>query len=251
MASVGIHLDLVSNPPYTLPSVVVDVFYASAVGWLLHGGAKEVWVCQNAKAALAFAEGKILLGEQENLPLEGFHSGISVHALGNLKNDLLGPLGKSFVVLAPLAQTLETQPPGSILAYFRNARSATAHAAKNNIHTLIASPIDRLEPSLANAVTAGFIAKRLQQLTKAPHLSEGAQMAITLLKSFPDPQEALFQSGLGQHLFKSGRQEDIALASLISTEDTVPILSQVHTLKATMHGLSKDQSLFCFEKALP
>jgi 2-phosphosulfolactate phosphatase len=50
---------------------------------------------------------------------------------------------------------------------------------------------------------------------------------MALLRSFPDPQEALLQSTAGGILSKLGLHEDIAFASLISQTEMVPVLREV------------------------
>ncbi len=239
-----LRVDLVPNPPYPQPVLLADVFYGSAVGLLLAGGAQAVWVAKSVRAARILAEeGGLLLGEEEGLPPEGFHQGLLLQALGRLRLE-----GQTCVLLSrDLAASLEKMPVGSGLAYFRNARHAVQYALAKQITTVVAAA-QALEPSLANTVAAGFIAKRLHQFLEQPNaLQEGARLAISLLKSFPDPQESLVQSALGQRLLKAGQSEELALASLVSVEDTVPRLCQVRVLEAQRYGLSKDRYGFCFQ----
>ncbi|GIW24432.1 2-phosphosulfolactate phosphatase [Meiothermus sp.] len=240
----AIRVDLVPKPPYPQPVLLVDVFYGSAVGLLLAAGAQEVWVTKSVRAARILADGGgLLLGEEEGLPPEGFHHGLSLQTLSKQRFE-----GQSCVVLAkPLAESLEQLPLQSLLAYFRNARQAIQAAVNKQIDTVVAATQAKLEPSLANTVAAGFLAKRLHQALGQPgRLEEGARLATALLKSFPDPQEALVQSDLGQQLYRTGRSEDLALASLVSVETLVPKLAEVRILGAQQYGLSKDRFGFCF-----
>lgn len=240
-----IRVDLVPKPPYSQPVLLVDVFYGSAVGMLLSTGTKEVWIAKSVRAARILAEGGgLLLGEEEGLPPEGFHNGLSLQALSKQSFK-----GQSCVLLAkPLAESLEQLPQGSALTYFRNARQAIHYAVEMQMETVVAATQAKLEPSLANTVAAGFIAKRLHQaLGLWGSLHEGARLATTLLKSFPDPQESLVQSDLGKQLYRAGRSEDLALASLVSVEDILPRLTQVRVLEAQKYGLTKDRYGFCFE----
>jgi len=242
---VTLRVDIVPKPPYPQPVLAVDVFYGSAVGVLLTVGAQEVWVTESAQAARALSEGDVLLlGEQEGLPLEGFHGGISLRTLLGLRIE-----GKTCVLLAPpLASSLEQMPLQSALAYFRNARAAVAYAAEQGIDTIVAATQARHEPSLSNTVVAGFIAKRLYQYQgKKGVLQEGARLATALLRSFPDPQEALVQSDQGKQLYRAGRSEELALASLVSVEEVVPKLRHVRLLEAKQYGLWKDRLGFCFQ----
>lgn len=240
-----LRVDLIFKPPYPQPVLVVDVFYGSAVGALLSAGAKEVWIARSVRAARILAEdGGLLLGEQEGIPPEGFHGGLSLQALLGLQVE-----GKTCVLLTPaLSESLEQVPLGSVLAYFRNAGAAVVYAAQMRIDTVVAATQARLEPSLTNTVAAGFIAKRLcQTLGEEVELQEGGRLAVALLKSFPDPQESLVQSDLGQQFLHAGCSEELALASLVSVEGVVPKLSQVRLLRARQYGLSKDRLGFCFQ----
>jgi hypothetical protein len=68
-------------------------------------------------------------------------------------------------------------------------------------------------------VATGFFQKKLSQ--------EGPPtLATALLKAFPDPQEALFQSPEGQALHRQGRTEELARASLIGVDPVVPRLAR-------------------------
>ena len=233
------HVDSVPTPPYSSPVLLVDVFMGSVVGLLLTAGAKEVWISRSIRAArIQAGENGLLLGELEGLPPEGFSHGTSLKALERLE-----VRHKSCVILAPaLAYALQYVPNGSLLAYFRNAKAAITNGAKGSISRIVAIGDDN-QPNLANSVAAGFIAKRLSQIQG--NTLEGS-LAASLLKSYPDPQEALFQSSIGQQLYRTNRTEDLALASLVSVEETVPKLVARLTLSATEHGLSKDRHLYCF-----
>lgn len=240
-----IRVDLVPKPPYTQPMLLVDVFFGSAVGLLFAAGAREVWIAKSVRAARILAEdGGVLLGEEEGLPPEGFHNGLSLQVLSKQRFE-----GQKCVLLAkPLAESLEAVPPQSVLAYFRNARGAVGYAVEKQIDTVVAATQARLEPNLANTVAAGFIARRLHQaLGQWGSLQEGARLATALLKSFPDPQESLVQSDFGKQLYQTGRSEDLALASLVSVEDILPQLTQVRVLEAQKYSLTKDRYGFCFE----
>ncbi|MCX7741605.1 MAG: 2-phosphosulfolactate phosphatase [Meiothermus sp.] len=239
-----IRVDLVPNPPYAGPVLLVDVWFGSVVGLLLSCGAREVWVARSVRAARVLAEGGgVLLGEEEGLPPEGFHHGLSLRALERLE-----VAGKTCVLLAPgLAGALELVPPLSLLGYFRNAQGVLRYAQTEGIRTLVVAADRGRPPSLANTVVAGFLARRLEQLAGLrDSLQEGARAAARLLRTFPDPQEALVQSEEGQALLRAGRSEDLALASLISVEERVPRLVEVRLLEAERYGLSKNRYGFCF-----
>ncbi|MDX2005226.1 MAG: 2-phosphosulfolactate phosphatase [Meiothermus sp.] len=239
-------VDLTPSPPYPQPALVVEVFHGSLVGLLLSHGAAEVWVSRSARAALLqAAEGGLLFGEQEGLPPEGFHYGTSLKHLESLE---VG--GRACVVLAPtLAKTLAGLPEGSLLAHFRNARAAVQRAVRAGLETVVAAA-ETPQPDLGNSVAAGFLARRLAQ-ARGQGASEVPGLAPALLRSYPDPQEALFQSEWGQRLYRTSRTEEIALASVLSVEETVPVLQDRVVYEAAQHGLSKDRTVYCFRAEKP
>ncbi len=224
--------------------LLVDVFHGSLITGLLAQGASQVWVSRSARAARIKAGNRALLfGEQEGLPPEGFHYGTSLQGLERLQLE-----GRECVLLSPaLAQALDGIPLESLLGHFRNARASIEQAVQQKIYTLVAASQGWLEPSLTNTVAAGFLAQRLHQhLGQWGELQDGARMANALLKSFPDPQEALLQSDLGKGLFRSGHSEDIALTTLISVENSPVRLAGLEVLEAKTHGLSKDRPVYGF-----
>jgi len=223
--------------------IVVAVFHGSAIGALLKQGAREVWVAPSIRSARSLAQpGDVLLGEEEGIPPEGFHHSLSLRDL--LKIDFSGR--RAIVFAYTLCKALSPTDGRVMLGYFRNARAVVEASldAREEVALVCASDASG-EPSLGNILAAGFLAKRIQQLAKAEHL-EGALLASSLLKAFPDPQEGLFASAAGQRLYRMGRSEDLALASLISVEETIPELKEVRVLEAKAHGLSKDRLVYRF-----
>jgi 2-phosphosulfolactate phosphatase len=223
--------------------IAVAVFHGSVIGALLNQGAHEVWVAPSIRSARSLAQpGDVLLGEEEGIPPEGFHHSLALRDL--LKIDFSG---KRAVVFAyTLCKTLSPTDKQVMLGYFRNARAVVEASldAREEVALVCASDVSG-EPSLGNILAAGFLARRIQQLAKAQHL-EGALLASSLLKAFPDPQEGLFASAAGQRLYRMGRSEDLALASLISVENVIPELKEVRVLEAREHGLSKDRPVYRF-----
>jgi 2-phosphosulfolactate phosphatase len=243
-------LHLLPSPPYP-QALLVEVFTGSLVGMLLGLGAEEVWVVQGPKVGRIVGEGGLLFGEHEGLPPEGFHHGTSLEAARKLK--LKHP---RCVVLAPQLYRAIGNSSAVLLGHFRNAKFAVQQARQQGVESIAAvasapqePSLGSQEPSLGNILAAGFLAKRMQQLAGLTNHPDSRLMAMALLKSFPDPQEALFQSELGQQLFRMGRTEDIALASLISVDPVVPQLVETRLLEASHHGLSQDRYAYCFKAA--
>lgn len=239
-----LRVDLQRNKDsYADQMIVVAVFHGSAIGALLGQGASEVWVAPSVRSARSLAQpGDVLLGEEEGIPPEGFHHSLSLRDL--LKIDFSGK--RAIVFAYTLCKALAPTDTRVMLGYFRNARAvveANLHA-REEVALVCASDASG-EPSLGNILAAGFLARRIQQLAKAERL-EGALLASSLLKAFPDPQEGLFTSAAGQRLYRMGRSEDLALASLIGVEDVIPELKEVRVLEAREHGLSKDRPVYRF-----
>lgn len=234
--------------------VVVDVFSGSVVSLLLARGAREVWVAPSLRSARLLAEpGDLLLGEQEGIPPEGFHRGLSLKDL-----EAADLAAVRCVVHAPsLAKSLTFTAPGTVLGHFRNTKALLAaipRLVREEVTFVCAAeipggprPAGPGEPSQANTLAAGFLAKRLEQ-TLPVETVQGASLATHLLSAFPDPQEALFGSGEGQRLHRMGRNEDIALASLIGFDPVVPVLKETRVLEASQYGLSKDRKAYLFTR---
>lgn len=215
------------------PLVLVEVLPAgSLLTLLLAQGAAEVWVAPGPKVARLLAEslGKeaLLLGEAEGFPPEGFHGRLSLVDLEGARVE-----GKRAVLVAPILNA--SLLPGEEEVYLANLRNAKAAlGALRSLGHLTLRPAGAPEPLLSAVVAAGFLQKRLQP-EALPSL------ATALLKAFPDPQEALFQSPEGQALHKEGRTEELARASLIGVDPVVPRLAEVRLFPQREFGLSQDR----------
>ncbi|GGM97896.1 2-phosphosulfolactate phosphatase [Thermus composti] len=215
------------------PLILVEVLPAGSVlTRLLALGAKEVWVAPGPKVARLLAEAlgreALLLGEVEGFPPEGFHGRLSLLDLERTE-----VRGRRAVLVAPLLnQSLLPGEEEVYLASLRNAKAVLELAKR--LKNLTLRPSGAPDPLLSAAVAVGFLQKRL-----AP---EGPpNLTTALLKAFPDPQEALFQSPEGQALHKEGRTEELAWASLIGVDPVVPRLAEVRFFPKEAHGLSQDR----------
>ncbi|MCS7218879.1 MAG: 2-phosphosulfolactate phosphatase [Thermus sp.] len=214
------------------PLILVEVLPAGSVlSFLLARGATEVWTVPGPKVARLLAEelgpDTLLLGEAEGFPLEGFHGRPSLLDLEGTQ-----VAGKRAVLVAPiLNQSLLPGEEEVYLAGFRNAK-AFMDLFQRAQPTL--RPAGAPEPLLSAVVAAGFLQKKL--CPKAP-----TSLATALLRAFPDPQEALFQSLEGQALHRQGRTEELAWASLIGVDPVVPRLAGVRFFPKEAFGLSQDR----------
>lgn len=219
--------------PVSGPLFLVEVLPAGSVlTLLLARGAQEAWVAPGPKVARLLAEelGReaLLLGEVEGFPPEGFHGRLSLVDL-----ERAGVEGKRAVLVAPLLNgSLLPGEEEVYLANLRNAKAALGLAQGLKAPTL--RPAGAPEPLPSAVVAAGFLQRRLSP--EAP-----PSLATLLLKAFPDPQEALFQSPEGQALHRQGRTEELARASLIGVDPVVPRLAEVRFFPEERYGLTQDR----------
>lgn len=244
----NLRLHLVPRP-LTGPVLLVDVWQGSLIGFLLQAGAPTVWVVGSPRLGLLLSRpGDLLLGEQEGLPPEGY---THLASLANLAG--LDLANRRAILLAPeLAHSLEALQPQDdqevYLGYFRNAR-AVVQTLEGLTNLTLLPTSDQGEPGLGQLLAAGFLARRLLAQSDQHH-SEGVHLATSLLRAFPDPQEALFQSERGQRLFRMGRTEDIAYSSLISVDNTVPCRVLQQTFTAGTVRTPLHQTAYGFENRL-
>ncbi len=221
-----LRVDLLPKNNYEDLVILVDVLRAStSIVMLLAHGAREVVVARTAKIALATREeGDILLGEHQGMPLEGFYHGTSPAELTQIKGE-----GRRILYVSdnlPRALSRIGRPQHLLLGTFRNAGAVTRAAlslAEREI--AIACAGHARAEALDDTLAAGFLAKRLvRSLGLRTDLQDATRLSMALLKAFPDPQEALWQSAAGQLLRRLGFTEDLALATLISQDTVVPRL---------------------------
>ncbi len=230
-------LDLCRTPAQG-PLLLVEVLPAgSLLTALLSQGAEAVWVVPGPKVARILAEElgpkALLLGEAEGFPPEGFHGRLALVDLPGLEVQ-----GRLPILAAPvLYESLLPEEEEVYLANFRNAKAILERFSGARGLTL--RPAGAPEPLLSALVASGFLLKRLQP-EGPPH------MATLLLKAFPDPQEALFQSEEGQALHRQGRAEELALASLIGIDPVVPRLTERRRYPKADYGLSRDRLAYRF-----
>ena len=215
------------------PLFLVEVLpTGSLLTLLLAQGAQEVWAAPGPKVARLLAEElgqeALLLGEVEGFPPEGFHGRLSLVELEGARVE-----GKRAILVAPLLNgSLLPEEREVYLANLRNAKAALELA--KGLKGLTLRPAGAPEPLLSALVATGFFQRRL--------FPEGpTTLASALLKAFPDPQEALFQSPEGQALHREGRTEELARASLIGVDPVVPRLAEVRFFPKEAFGLTQDR----------
>ena len=225
MAPMRLRVELLPRGPYADLALLVDVLRAStSIALLFEKGAREVWVTKSLRLAREL-DADLALGEREGLPPEGFaHSTSPVEILG------LDLVGKSVAYTSenlPLAIERAQDAKHVLLGAFVNAPAAVRAArqlASEEIAIVAAG--HRGGEALDDALASGFLAKKLSRALPSVQQNDGARIAAALLKAFPDPQEALWQSESGQLLHARGFTEDLAHASVIGRTKKVPRLAE-------------------------
>jgi len=223
-----VRVELWPRGPYPDVVLLVDVLRAStSIGLLLEKGAREVLVTASLRVARELPA-DLRLAEREGIPPEGFHHSTSPVEIGEL--DLSGRRVVYTSENLPRALALAHGARTVYLGSFRNARAATRaslRAAREEI-TVVAVG-HRGHEALDDVLGAGFLAKKLLRALPEATPDDGALIASSLLRAFPDPQEALWRSASGQLLRSRGFTEDLARASLISHDQAVPRLAGVES----------------------
>ncbi|MEJ2289764.1 MAG: 2-phosphosulfolactate phosphatase, partial [Deinococcales bacterium] len=80
------------------------------------------------------------------------------------------------------------------------------------------------EPDLDDTLGAGLLAALLGERLPTAARSGATRFALSLLRAFPDPMEALWQSVSGHYLRRVGLEHDLAFASQVSASRVVPQL---------------------------
>ncbi len=229
-----LRVDLVPRNAYHGIVIVVDVLRATTtVPLLLSNGLKTLYMTPSLRSARGFAaQGQhLLIGERDGLPPEGFHYGASPADLSKI--DFSGKTAVITTQNGPRTLPLMNEAQAVLFGSFYNARAVSdaavelAKALQAEEVAIVCAGQEGLE-SLDDTLCAGFLARRIERAVQASdeklEYRDAAQLAIHLLRAFPDPQEALILSAAGQLLQQLGLFEDIAFGSLISQTDIVPRL---------------------------
>jgi 2-phosphosulfolactate phosphatase len=231
-----LRVDLVPRNAYQGVVVIVDVLRATTTApLLLSNGLETLYMTPSLRSARGFAaQGQhLLIGERDGLPPEGFHYGASPADLSTV--DFTGKTAVMTTQNGPRTLSLMQEARAVLLGSFYNARAVTnaalelARELDVNEIAIVCAGQEGLE-SLDDTLCAGFLARRIERALQAEgqplEYRDAAQLAIHLLRAFPDPQEALILSAAGQLLQQLGLHEDIAFGSLISQTEIVPRLME-------------------------
>ena len=220
--------------------VVIDVLRSCTLAALLfEHGLNQLYVSKSVRSVRKFAKARatqqpaLLLGERDGIPPEGFNYGSTLTELLNVDVQ-----GKAALLLAENMPSALSSVRGAahvLLGSLYNAEAVMRHAAalaRGRIH-LVCSGFQGDE-DLDDTLAAGYLAALLEHViypdmgaTDTLMLGGTAAMAMTLLKAFHDPLEALWHARAGQVLRRADLASDIAFASHMSQSDAVPRLRQV------------------------
>lgn len=220
-----VNTDPIPTGPYGDVVVLIDVVRTGTVAPLLFDrGLRTLTLSPSIKRARAEASlGVKLVGERGGVPLEGFNHGNSPLELSQVDVD-----GSEAVLVsenAPSVMAAVESGKHVLLASLYNAAAAAELAAG-----LTRGRIDlvccgfRGVPDLDDLLAAGVIAAALGTETRT---RGSTRLALSLLRSFPDPLEALWQSTSGTYLRSLGQERDLAFCAAVSVSRTVPRLDAV------------------------
>jgi 2-phosphosulfolactate phosphatase len=222
-----VRVDLLPKPPYQGVVVLIDVLRTcTTAAMLFERGLVNLDIIDKLKLARQRAEstGATLLGERAGLPPEGFNYGNSLAEIRSIT------LGSNAVTTSENAPQALAQLEGADILLLGSLYNADAVAKTALQHSkgeifLVCSGFLGQE-DLDDTLTAGYLAARLKTLEPTTILEGASQFAISLMKAFPDPLQALWRSSTGQYLRSLSMEEDVAIASDISQTEHVPVLKE-------------------------
>jgi 2-phosphosulfolactate phosphatase len=220
-----IHTDLTPTGTYRDVVVLIDVLRTCTVAPLLfERGLTELALTPSLRSArAAAAEGWLLLGERQGVPAEGFNFGNSPAEIAAI--DLSGKRAVMVSENAPrwLPQVADAKCVLLGSLYNAAAVGAVAAAQAQESIDLVGSGFEG-EPDLDDALGAGLLAALLGERLPTAARSGATRFALSLLRAFPDPMEALWQSVAGHYLRRVGLERDVAFAARVSASRVVPQL---------------------------
>jgi 2-phosphosulfolactate phosphatase len=220
-----IHTDLTPAESYQDVVVLVDVLRAATVAPLLfERGIDTLALTPSLRSARGAArEGWLLLGERQGVPPEGFNYGNSPAELAAIDFT-----GKRAVVVSENAPRWLARVAGArrvLLGSLYNAAAAAEAASRQAQETIaLAACGFEGEPDLDDTLGAGLVAAILGERLPSAVRSGATRFAMSLLRAFPDPMEALWQSVAGHALRRVGLERDLAFAAQVSASVVVPQL---------------------------
>ncbi len=223
-----INTDLVGSGHYTDVVVLIDVLRTCTVAPMLFDqGALSVSLTTSMRRArAAAAPNRVLIGEKQGVPPEGFNHGNSPANLARLDFG-----GRDVVMVSENAPRWLEQLAGArqvLLGSLYNAAAVADLAAE-----LAVDRIDLVcsgfagEPDLDDTLAAGVIAGLARRRLGSADVGGATRFATAVLRAFPEPVDVLWRSVAGQYLRSIGLEQDIGFAARVSASAFVPRLVAV------------------------
>ena len=201
-------------------AIVVDVLRASStIASALAGGYRRVVCVGSVEEALELrASDRVLAGEQDTKPVEGFD-------LGNSPADVGSGEGRELVLSTtngtPAIVGSSEAADRVIIGSMLNLEAVVGAVPADADVTVVCAGTGG-HFSLEDAYTAGRVVAALEG-----ERTDSAKAAARLTSAYPDAETALGESEHAQVLRDVGQEDDIALCARESTLAVVPIVSEV------------------------
>ncbi|KGQ22934.2 2-phosphosulfolactate phosphatase [Thermus filiformis] len=206
--------------------LVVDVIRATTTAaCFLEAGAEALYLTSSLETARAFKDQDVVLaGEEGGLRPPGFD-------LGNSPREALeAPVGGRTVVMSTTNGTRAAHLAAKTAKHVLLASLFNAHAAARKALELATEEVAILcagkegRVGLDDLYTAGVLAEYLL-LMREMSPEDGARIALTLKRAYPDPLEPLSLSAAAQALKGVGLEADVPFCAQVAQSSAVPILS--------------------------
>lgn len=222
-----LRVDLVPQESHAYPDVVmvVDVIRATTTAAaFLEAGASALYLTASLEAARSFRSADVVIaGEEGGLKPADFDFGNSPREAKE------APLGSKTVVMSTTngtkaAHIAARSAKHVLLASLYNAHAAARLAnqlATEEVAILCAGQVGHI--GLDDTYTAGVLAEFLQIMGQY-ELEDGALIALTTRRTYPDPEEPLLLSGAAANLRQVGLEADVPFCAQIAASPAVPML---------------------------
>ncbi len=213
------------NLIYSDVVIVVDVIRATTTAvTFLESGAKELYLTSSLESARTFAAPEVVLaGEENGLMPAGFDYGNSPREAAQ------AAVGEKTVVMSTTNGTMAAHLAARTAKHVVLASLYNAHAAARLANELATEEVAILcagsngKVGLDDTYTAGVLAEFLQLMGQY-ELSDGALIAISTRRTYPDPIEPLQSSRAANSLRKVGLEGDIPFCAQIAASTVVPLM---------------------------
>lgn len=177
----------------------------------------------------------LLLGESRGMVPEGFNHSNSPVLISKL--DLADRRAVLVSENAPQAVELNASARHVLLGSLYNATAVARRAAELATESVTVTGAGfRSQQDLDDSIAVALIVAELQRELPEAERTGAAALCESLLRAFPDPVEALWQSTAGRYLRALDHSQDIGLAGSVSQSASVPQRSErIHAEGGELH----------------